>query len=232
MRPHLIMAFSLLSLLSPRFDVVAQTESESPRYCMVFIGPNKELQIKIGVDQNRLLIFRGGLESSPESYPLVDGRLSKNVKIPSFRYGESEMNFVITDCFLETMQEPKPEIAIMVHAILKNPESTFKQYCYVEILPPDQSLHYAHFDGPLEIGIQEFNWEPIPMEFVIGGKPTDIRTTIDTTNKEFGCWTTVETGSEGECHFAKTVRPTATVEFPSADAKKPIIKTYRLDEFC
>ena len=177
-------------------------------------------------------IYRDGSKNSaPEAYPMIDGKLAPNCKIPSIEYG-SNATFTLTACYENISSDPTPRHGLMLHGTIRDKDLVFKQYCDVAIRSPNDSMETTHFDGPLTVGIQTYDWRPIPLTFTIGGEPTDIRTTVGTTDKKLGCWATIETGSNGISNFDDGVRPIASIEFPTSDQNNPIVKEYELSEFC
>ena len=123
-------------------------------------------------------------------------------------------------------------MALCFHGTITDNDHVFKQYCDAGLRLPNESLEKTHFDGPLTVGIQTYDWQPIPLNFTIGGEPTDVRVTIGNTDRSQGCWATLETGSNGVSNFDDGIRPIATIEFPTTDPNHPIVKKYELSEFC
>lgn len=211
--------------------VSQQHHPESPTVCRVFFGTSPTNEIFVGMRGNDLLIYRDGdLASNPEAYPMVDGKLAETTEIPPFEYGNT--TFTLTACYENISTEPSFRHGLMLHVTIADDDHVFKQYCDVAIRSESAALDSTHFDGPLTVGIQTYDWSPIPLTFTLGGEPTDIRTTIGTTNKELGCWATIETGSNGTSNFKDGVRPIATIELPSSNPNKPIVRKYELSEFC
>jgi hypothetical protein len=202
-----------------------------PPVCRVVFGTTSTNEILVGISENELLIYRDGqTDSAPETYPMVDGKLAPTCAIPPFKYGSA--TFTLSECYENISTDPTPRHSLMLHGTIADKGLVFKQYCDVAIRSPDETLDMTHFDGPLTVGIQSYDWRPIPLTFTIGGEPTDVRTTIGTTDKNLGCWATIETGSNGISNFDDGIRPIATIEFPAADQKNPIVKRYELSEFC
>lgn len=229
MRYLAITAFCL-AIVAGAF-LLRQNRTDLPQVCRVVFGTTSTTEILVGISGSELLIYRdGNRDSVPETYPMVDGKLAETCRIPPFEYGNA--TFTLTGCYENISTEPIPRHGLMLHGTIADKDHVFKQYCDVGIRSPRGTLEMTHFDGPLTVGIQTYDWQPIPLTFSIGGEPTDIRTTIGTTNKRLGCWATIETGSNGIANFDDGIRPIARIEFPSPDPDKPIVKQYELSEFC
>lgn len=207
------------------------TRDAAPLVCRVVFGDTSTSEILVGRRGSELLIYRNGsINSTPESYPLIDGKLGADCEVPPFNYGKA--TFTLTGCYEHIATEPAPRHGLMLHGTVADGDLVFKQYCDVGLRLPSEPLEMTHFDGPLTVGIQTYDWRPIPLKFTIGGEPTDVRVTIGTTDQSLGCWATLETGANGVSNFDDGVRPIATIEFPTTDPNKPIIKKYELSEFC
>ena len=202
-----------------------------PRVCRVVFGRLSSCEILVGRRGNELLIYRNGnLDSTPESYQMIDGKLATNCKVPPFNYGQA--TFAITGCYDNIEEEPTPRQGLSLHGTVSDGDLVFKQYCDVGLRLPTEPLEMTHFDGLLTVGIQTYDWQPIPLNFTIGGEPTDVRVTIGTIDRSSGCWAALVTGADGISDFEDGVRPIATIEFPTANPNSPIVEKYELSEFC
>ncbi len=203
--------------------------SGSTRYCRVRFGNHDSADIIVGRTNGTLLIFRSGrIDDNPERYAMPDDELDDTGMIPPIEAGGA--TYTITSVSEFTMTEPRRRKSLMFNVTINDGETSYGQYCDVELIDSVDDLPYAHFDGPLAIDHVLLSWKvPSDIEFAIEGEPWDLRTTVGTVDESVGCWTVAETG-EGK--FPDGVYPTVTVEFPSANSDSPIVKTYPLDQFC
>jgi len=199
---------------------------DSGKYCRVRFGTVNSIEVILKVTSDTVLLFRSGnIESTPERYPL---NLSEGVTIPPIDVGNG-VSYTITSISQCTDSESILRHALMIHVKIEG-ETSFTQYCDVELSDTTRNMKEAHFDGPLSVGPVTLNWEiPTGTQFVIGGDPTDIRTMVATLDKTSGCWTVAESGDD---KFPEGVHPTVTVEFPAIESATPLVRTFALDKFC
>ena len=219
----LLVAISLVA-----FAVI--TRSDSQAYCSVRFGSAETTETIFGCDRNSLLVYRNNdLALKPEAYPMAEGKLIVDTVIPPFK-AEGKV-YTVTQCYHHIEMEPSRR-SLMIHVSVTDGETQFKQYCDVTASPNREQLCIAHFDGPLSIEPQAFNWVTIKKPLVIGGEPTDLRVVVGSFDQTAGCWTVVESGTNEIYNFPDDVVPVATVAFPSGDPDSPIVERFYLNQFC
>jgi hypothetical protein len=198
------------------------------KYCRLRFGTPVAHEVILACDSRSIRLFRtGSLLATPERYPLVSGRLPKEVSIPPIRT-DGGKSYKINSISEDTDSGRDHRHSLMLNVSVEG-DATFNQYCDVALVGKLDGCKLAHFDGPLSIGPVTVTWVPVPMEFVIGGVPADVRATVGTLDKDRGCWTVVESDND---RFNEGGRPTVTIEFPTKQPGGSIVHTYPLDEYC
>ena len=222
----------------------------APSHCRLLFGSSSEIELQLEVDGDRILL-RQASDQAPQVYSFSDGRFPKGVSIPLQGPG-SNVQYTITGIsgtpqpvmmtgffgrltrlIFSAVGGRKNRDSLIVNVKIEDGQSTYKQYCDVELRRASSDLAIGHFHGPLTIGPNTVYWEvPESTKLVRGDKPTDLRLEIGTMDKQRGCWTVVETCTR-ESNFPDNVYPSVLVEFPPKNpGDPPVIEKYMLDQFC
>ena len=226
---RLAIVIALATALLGAYAVISTGNARA--FCSIRFGPINATEAVFACDNDTLLVYRNGdMASKPEEYLMQDGKLLEDSEIPPFSSGDK--TYTITQCYEHLETEPSPRHSLMIHATVLDGETQYKQYCDVVVSQDRQQLNRAHFDGPLSVVPQAFDWVTIKKPLVIGGEPTDLRVVIGSFDKPAGCWTVIESGTDDNYNFPNGVAPVASVEFPTEKPDSPIVKRFRLDQFC
>ena len=204
-------------------------DNQELMYCQVMLGEENPKQFQVAISKRKLMIFRNGPWSVPETYALIGGKLVKGQQVPVFSLPNGE-SYKLISASRHRSDDAEPIISLYLSFDVQNPEAgSFRQYCDVILSSDANQTDVTHFGGPLKIDIQRMGWEiPDVFKMKLGGEPFDLRSFVGTFDQSVGKWSVVMSDSK---YYREVVHPTATIEFPTASGQ-PIIKQYTLDQFC
>jgi hypothetical protein len=240
--PHLLLAFSWLTVLGPPgraadYTAIDRTikaepkyDSKSPKYTLLVFGREAKLRVWLVLDGKTLHLDRnadGDLTGKDERFARADD--CKDVEIAD---PDGKTRYVITGVGeYEAGELAKPRL--MVSVSIKGPLS-YSQYGDAGPADGPRTASVMHFHGPLTAGPVTVNWKVPPgLALAVGEKPTDLRAVVGTMSAEHGCWVVVRSHNGDKSAFPDGVHPAVDIEFPSkAPGGQAVKKRYTLHQFC
>jgi hypothetical protein len=221
-----IPAVSVLLLLAAGGLGVYLLIPAEPEYCWLVFGPEAKIRILLRLQGNKAYIDRDGKgEFIGREKTVFDGQQYFGVDDLRIADPDNQATYTITQ--ISRSDAPHPR-GVSVSVRVQGPVE-YGEYCGVEMTPSPENAKEAHFHGPLTVELTP----KAPWTLQRGGKPTQLRVNIGTTDEQKGCWVVVTTEpSKGQSAFPKGVHPVVDVEFPAKDQGPAIKRRYPLDEPC
>jgi hypothetical protein len=216
-----------------------------PQYCWLAFGSEADARLLVRFDGRTLAIDRNGdgkFEGKDEHLPLVkdylfDGKEERINHVAGevvIRGADGQTSFVLIVSV--TGRTEQPWTVVNLEVFIRGP-FRYSQSCAVAMADKAEGAPLAHIDGPLTVQlINDGTWSPMPapLQFRLGGVPSDLRVFVATVSPGGTGMAAVRIMKDPKTlMFPDWGHPFADVGFPpKRPGEAPMRRRYPLAQFC
>jgi hypothetical protein len=187
-------------------------------FCRVRFGTDHDsATVLFARTSSSLHLYRSGHVDDPaEAYQLRDGKLPPDARIPSWTLANGT-TYSIVEVAGYTDDSPPLRNALLVHVRIDDAESSFVEYCDIELSDSPETAKCAEIDAPLSVRLVPIDPETsTQLVFTVGGEPTTVECVVGSFDKKRDVWTVL---NNDHSTFSGETRPYLTIEYQTAAGK-------------